>query len=303
MLPAETEREDVHQLWAEYKQTGSRRLRNRLMERYLSIVKYNAERISAKLPDEVENDDLVSAGVFGLMGAIDAYDLERGVKFETYCAARIRGAILDELRSMDWVPRLVRNRAHKLSQVMQELEAELGRVPTEEEMSARLGLPRGEFDKLLRDANASERGVAVAQALRIGLEPGRLRDRRAGGQARRRPGQRDPETRSETVDHPRAQPSRATDPDSVLLRRDDHEGDRGDARPLGIARVPDALLNPDPAQGAVAGQAEGTDSLSDCHRGAPVAFVAEGCGAGPAFPHSSVMSLKIEPFAAASPIS
>ncbi|MHC4091236.1 MAG: FliA/WhiG family RNA polymerase sigma factor, partial [Planctomycetota bacterium] len=128
--------------------------RNMLMEKYLPIVKYNAERIAAKLPDEVENDDLISAGVFGLMDAIEAFDLSRGVKFETYCAPRIRGAILDELRSMDWVPRLVRNRAHKLAQATQSLEAELGRAPSEEELAGRVNLPRTEFDKLLRDATA-----------------------------------------------------------------------------------------------------------------------------------------------------
>ena len=79
------------------------------MENYLHLVRYNAERIHVKLPDEVELDDLMSSGIFGLMDAIAAFDLERGVKFETYCAPRIRGAILDQLRYMDWVPRLVRS--------------------------------------------------------------------------------------------------------------------------------------------------------------------------------------------------
>jgi len=124
------------------------------MERFLPIVKYNAERIGAKLPDEIENDDLMSAGIFGLMDAIDAFDLERGVKFETYCAPRIRGAILDELRSMDWVPRLVRSRASKLERTSRELEAALGRTPTEGEIAQRMNLPPGEFEKLLRDATA-----------------------------------------------------------------------------------------------------------------------------------------------------
>ncbi len=145
---------DMKKVWVEYQKTRRPALRNRLMERYLSIVKYNAERISAKLPDEVENDDLVSAGIFGLMDAIEAFDLERGVKFETYCAPRVRGAILDELRAMDWVPRLVRNRAHKLDQATRQLEAELGRKPNEEELAGRLDLPRPQFDKLLRDATA-----------------------------------------------------------------------------------------------------------------------------------------------------
>ena len=89
--------------------------RNMLMEHYRDLVRYAAERLHSKLPDKVELDDLISAGIFGLMDAIDAYDPERGVKFETYCAPRIKGSILDELRSMDWVPRLVRARAHQLS--------------------------------------------------------------------------------------------------------------------------------------------------------------------------------------------
>ena len=96
--------------------------RNVLMEHYLHLVRYNAERIHQKLPDEVELDDLMSSGIFGLMDAIEAFDLDRGVKFETYCAPRIRGAILDELRSMDWVPRLVRSRASKMDQTTRQLE-------------------------------------------------------------------------------------------------------------------------------------------------------------------------------------
>ena len=105
-------------------------LRNRLVERYLPLVKYNAERIWARLPDGVELDDLICAGVFGLMDAIDAFDLDRGVKFETYCVPRIRGAMLDELRTMDWVPRLVRSKASKMEEARKALEAALGRPPT-----------------------------------------------------------------------------------------------------------------------------------------------------------------------------
>src|SRR5205823_3478039 len=98
---------DIQQVWHEYRETGNIECRNRLVERFLPLVKYNAERIWARLPDGVELDDLISAGTFGLMDAIDAFDLTRGVKFETYCVPRIRGAMLDELRTMDWVPRLV----------------------------------------------------------------------------------------------------------------------------------------------------------------------------------------------------
>ena len=145
---------DLPKVWREFKTSKDETLRNRLMEEFLPLVKYNAERIGAKLPDEVENDDLVSAGIFGLMDAIEAFDLERGVKFETYCAPRIRGAILDELRSMDWVPRLVRSRANRLDRVSRELESTLGRSPTELEIAGRMKLPAPEFEKLMRDATA-----------------------------------------------------------------------------------------------------------------------------------------------------
>ena len=140
--------------WHKYRETCDETYRNQLMEHYLYLVRYNAERIGAKLPDEVDVDDLMSAGVFGLLDAIDAFDLERGVKFETYCSPRIRGAILDELRNMDWVPRLVRHRAHKLADVTRTLEVELGRIPSEDEISRRLGLSRPQFKKLMRDASA-----------------------------------------------------------------------------------------------------------------------------------------------------
>jgi len=146
--------DEVLSAWHEYQRGNSEEIRNRLVEHYLYLVRYTAERVGAKLPDEVDVDDLMSAGIFGLVDAIDAFDLDRGVKFETYCSPRIRGAILDELRSMDWVPRLVRHRAHKLDDTVRALETELGRLPTEEEIARRLNLPRPQFEKLLRDANA-----------------------------------------------------------------------------------------------------------------------------------------------------
>ena len=146
--------EEIKQMWIDFKAGPTREVRNLLMEHYLPLVKYTADRISAKLPNEVDVDDLVSAGVFGLVDAIEAFDLERGVKFETYCSPRIRGAILDELRTMDWVPRLVRSRAHKLETATKALRAELGRLPSENEIATRLNIPRSELDKLLKDANA-----------------------------------------------------------------------------------------------------------------------------------------------------
>lgn len=146
--------ETVEQLWRDYRKEPVIELRNRLLEHYLPLVKYNAERIWARLPEGVELDDLISAGVFGLMDAIDAFDVERGVKFETYCVPRIRGAMLDELRCMDWVPRLVRNRASKLESCRKQLEAALGRQPKDFEMAEKMGISMDEFEKLAADANA-----------------------------------------------------------------------------------------------------------------------------------------------------
>jgi RNA polymerase sigma factor for flagellar operon FliA len=145
---------DVPQLWKDYRARPTTELRNQLVEHYLPLVKYNAERIWSRLPEGVDLDDLISAGVFGLMDAIDAFDLERGVKFETYCVPRIRGAMLDELRTMDWVPRLVRSKASRLEESRKALEAELGRPPRPDEMAHKLGVSLEEFEKMSGDATA-----------------------------------------------------------------------------------------------------------------------------------------------------
>jgi RNA polymerase sigma factor for flagellar operon FliA len=147
--------EDVAQIWDAFKADPSNQdLRNRLVEIYLPLVKYNGERIWSRLPEGVELDDLVSAGVFGLMDAIDAFDLSRGVKFETYCVPRIRGAMLDELRTMDWVPRLVRSKASKLNEAIKTLETKLGRQPTDTELATQLEITVPELEKMILDANA-----------------------------------------------------------------------------------------------------------------------------------------------------
>jgi RNA polymerase sigma factor for flagellar operon FliA len=157
--------ESLQAAWRAYKAEGDEALRNRLVEHYLYLVRLTAQRIGAKLPDEVDVDDLMSAGIFGLVDAIDAFDLERGVKFETYCAPRIRGAIIDELRSMDWVPRLVRHRAQKLNETVRALEIELGRSPNEDEIARRLNLSPPEMEKLTRDAAAVSL-VSLQQSVR-----------------------------------------------------------------------------------------------------------------------------------------
>lgn len=151
-----TEQElNIDEIWGQFHKTREDRFRNLLLEHYRNLVRYCAERLHSKLPDKVELDDLISAGNFGLMDAIDAFDPTRGVKFETYCSPRIRGSILDELRSMDWVPRLVRARAHQLSKATHSLETNLGRKPTEQEIAEELDMDMEEFNRLQRDASAA----------------------------------------------------------------------------------------------------------------------------------------------------
>ncbi len=146
--------QDINDVWKKFKANKTEVLRNLLMMEYLPLVRYNADRIYSKLPDEVDLDDLIQAGSFGLKDAIESFDPNRGVKFETYCAPRIRGAILDELRNMDWVPRLVRSRSSKVIQASRQLEMKLGRAPTQEEIATHLGVPADEFEKMLKDSSA-----------------------------------------------------------------------------------------------------------------------------------------------------
>lgn len=142
----------VQKWWASFKKNGDDESRNHLLEHYLPIVKYTAERLRVKLPEEVDVDDLISSGIFGLMDSINSFDVDRGVKFETFCAQRIRGAILDELRSLDWVPRLVRSRSSKLNEATGRLQAQLGRKPDEKELAKEMRISRKEFSRLQKDA-------------------------------------------------------------------------------------------------------------------------------------------------------
>lgn len=143
---------DIREVWKLYAAKPNEEIRNFLWERYLPIVRYNAERIHARLPDEVDVEDLVQAGMFGLMGAISAFQLEKNVKFETYCARRVQGAILDELRAMDWVPRLVRSRSTKVEGVRRAIETETGQPATDQQIASRLGVGQEEFEKIRRDS-------------------------------------------------------------------------------------------------------------------------------------------------------
>jgi RNA polymerase sigma factor for flagellar operon FliA len=131
-------RADVEGLWASYKDAGLRETRDQLILHYSPLVKYVAGRVAVGLPQNVEQSDLVSYGIFGLIDAIDKFDPARGFKFETYAIARIMGAILDELRSIDWVPRSVRAKARAIEKAYGTLESELHRTPTDKELGVEL---------------------------------------------------------------------------------------------------------------------------------------------------------------------
>ncbi len=141
----------LDEVWVAYKTNPTLELRNQLMEAYMPLVKYNGEKIRARFPNEIELDDLISSGYFGLMNAIESYDLSRGVKFETYCIQRIQGAMLDEIRNLDWVPRLIRSRASKLNDVTRKLEVRLGREPNNAEIAEAMQISEPEVEKLKKE--------------------------------------------------------------------------------------------------------------------------------------------------------
>jgi RNA polymerase sigma factor FliA len=147
---------ELRELWRRYKQQGDERARERLVVAYSPLVKFIAGRMASGLPSHVEESDLISYGLLGLIGAIERFDLDREIKFETYAVARVKGAIIDELRSLDWVPRSVRARARDVERAHAQLEAELQRAPTDGEMAAKLKMGVEEFnDSLLEIANSS----------------------------------------------------------------------------------------------------------------------------------------------------
>src|ERR1700681_1607975 len=142
-------------LWREYRAKADPAVRDRLIVTYAPLVKYVAGRLGSGLPAHVDDEDLVSYGLLGLIGAIERYDPERDVKFETYAIARIRGSIIDELRTLDWVPRSVRSRARNIERAIRELEAKLARAPTDDEIAGRLGISTDELEASLIDISRS----------------------------------------------------------------------------------------------------------------------------------------------------
>jgi RNA polymerase sigma factor for flagellar operon FliA len=144
---------EYRHLWVAYGESKAPEIKAKLIEAYFPLVKYLAERMVTTLPASVEADDLVSMGTFGLIEAIDRFDLSRGIQFKTYCTARIRGAILDNLRTNDWVPRLVRLRTNLVDKTLRRLYGELGREPTDPEMADALDVSMDEYAKLRKEAN------------------------------------------------------------------------------------------------------------------------------------------------------
>jgi RNA polymerase sigma factor for flagellar operon FliA len=131
---------EISVVWAEFKATGSPELRNRLVLQYAPLVKYVAGRLRSGLPHNVDTNDLVSEGVFGLIDAIEKFDLGRGLEFQTYAVPRIKGAMIDALRSQDWVPRSVREKLRAIEKAHAVLVERLGRTPSEEEIAAEMGI-------------------------------------------------------------------------------------------------------------------------------------------------------------------
>ena len=131
---------DKEALWDEYRKKPSQELREKLIIEYSQLVKIVAGRLSMYLGHNVEYDDLVSYGIFGLIDAIDKFDLAKNVKFETYASLRIRGSILDQIRKMDWIPRTVRQRQRQIDEAMKQIEMRTGRVATDEELAKELGV-------------------------------------------------------------------------------------------------------------------------------------------------------------------
>ncbi|MDQ2631168.1 MAG: RNA polymerase sigma factor WhiG [Actinomycetota bacterium] len=147
---------ELRDLWRRYKDQGDDSARERLVVAYSPMVKFVAGRLGAGLPSHVEDADLISYGLVGLIGAIERFEPERGIKFETFAMTRIRGAIIDELRSLDWVPRSVRSRAREIEAAQAKLEHELQRAPTEAELASKLNMTEEELQgALLEIANSS----------------------------------------------------------------------------------------------------------------------------------------------------
>jgi len=141
-------------IWSQYSATHDPKIKEKIVIKYINLVKFVAGRLMISLPPSVEVDDLESAGIMGLIDAIDRFDTKYGVKFESYAIPRIKGAMLDELRKLDWIPRSVRSKTRELEKVITQIENEKGRPATDEEISERLNITLEEYFDLLRDVSS-----------------------------------------------------------------------------------------------------------------------------------------------------
>jgi RNA polymerase sigma factor FliA len=146
--------EPIEALWSQYKDSGAEDLRERLILHYSPLVKFVAGRVAAGLPRTVDPADCISFGMFGLIDAVAKFDPGRGIRFEPYAIGRIRGAILDELRALDWIPRSIRTKARALERAYAAVESRLGRTPTEAELAGELGIGAGELHQLFGQVSA-----------------------------------------------------------------------------------------------------------------------------------------------------
>jgi RNA polymerase sigma factor for flagellar operon FliA len=158
-------------LWVEWKADGSPQAREKLILHYAPLVKYVASRVATGLPASIEQADLASYGMFGLIDALEKFDTDRGFKFETYAIPRIKGAIIDELRAMDWVPRSVRFKAREVEKAYQEIEGREKRQPTEEEVATKLGVTTNELHEVINQISFVS-VMALDEALAVGSERG-----------------------------------------------------------------------------------------------------------------------------------
>ncbi len=142
-------------LWKKYKKHKTKALREELIKKYLFLVKYVAGRVAINLPPNIEIGDLISYGILGLFDAIEKFDMEQGNKFETYAVSRIRGAIIDELRKLDWAPRLLRKKAKQLEKKCRELEDKLGRPPSDKELADSLGVSVDELNSIYGELSST----------------------------------------------------------------------------------------------------------------------------------------------------
>lgn len=146
---------EIEELWRQYKDNGSQQAKDKLLAEYAPLVKYTAQRISYNLPKSVDLGDLIGSGVFGLIKAVETFDLSLGYKFETFASHKIRGAILDELRSLDWVPRSIRQKSKNIQNAYSHLEQKLGRIPYDDEVAAEVGVSVSDFETMLGEVAPS----------------------------------------------------------------------------------------------------------------------------------------------------